>query len=361
MSDNLPNNQQQSEEIDLGQLFKLIGNAFDRFFKFIRNILNKLFLAFVWLIFFTKKHIIKLIIAGILGIALGYVLDVVPKPIYKSEVIVKQNYETGETLNNLIGYYNTLLFERNFNAVSEALNISEENASSIIDFEMESIITENQKLKQYNDYVKDIDSSLIASFVDYKGYLEKSKDYNYQIQKITIRSSMKNNFNAVFDKIINEINTNEYFKREQQKDSIQLTNERIALEKALEESTDLQNTYTKLLDKLYLDKQNGSQTSITIENADNKNQTKEFELYKSDIDLRKQLVLNERQLANKTFILEVLSTRQDDGTISTNDIEIFDTTINLKIFYGIVFSFIAFIILLGSEFIKFLEKFKTSI
>jgi len=34
---------QQEEEVDLGQLFKLIGNGFRNFFNFIGSILNKLF------------------------------------------------------------------------------------------------------------------------------------------------------------------------------------------------------------------------------------------------------------------------------------------------------------------------------
>ena len=70
MSKDLPQ-PQQSEEVDLGQLFKLIGNAFERFFNFIGNILNKLFLAFVWMVFFLKKHLIKFVIAGVIGVGLG--------------------------------------------------------------------------------------------------------------------------------------------------------------------------------------------------------------------------------------------------------------------------------------------------
>ena len=43
MSKDLPQPpQNQSDEVDLGQLFKLIGNAFDRFFKFIGSVFNKL-------------------------------------------------------------------------------------------------------------------------------------------------------------------------------------------------------------------------------------------------------------------------------------------------------------------------------
>lgn len=41
-----------SEEVDLGQLFKMIGNAFSRLFNFVGSIFKQLFLAFVWVVFF---------------------------------------------------------------------------------------------------------------------------------------------------------------------------------------------------------------------------------------------------------------------------------------------------------------------
>ena len=106
MSNNSPESQ-PSEEVDLGQLFKLIGNAFNRFFNFIGSIFNKLFLAFVWLVFFTKKHFIKIVLAGVLGFAYGFIKQKTGDPVYKSDIIIKQNYKTGENL------YNSLIFLNN--------------------------------------------------------------------------------------------------------------------------------------------------------------------------------------------------------------------------------------------------------
>ena len=115
---------QSSEEVDLGQLFKLIGNAFNRLFKFIGSILNSLFLAFVWLVFFAKKHILKVIIAAIVGFGIGFVKQYTEDPIYKSMMIVKQNYNTGENLDNTLSYYNNLIVNKDSLALSESLNIS---------------------------------------------------------------------------------------------------------------------------------------------------------------------------------------------------------------------------------------------
>ena len=95
------NTPQPSEEVDLGQLFKLIGNAFQRLFQFIGSIFNKLFLAFVWLVFFTKKHAVILLISAVAGLALGFILDKISPPTYKSSILKKilmAKYKVG--LNN---------------------------------------------------------------------------------------------------------------------------------------------------------------------------------------------------------------------------------------------------------------------
>lgn len=346
---------QQSEEVDLGQLFKLIGKAFDRFFKFIGSIFNKLFLAFVWLVFFIKKHILKLVIAGVLGIVLSLILEKTSEPVYKSYVTIKQNYPTGENLYNSMGYYNDLVNQKDIVTLKNALNIEESEASSILGFDIEPVITENQKLQNFDAYIKTLDSA-VASTVEYKAFSENAEDYTYEYQQISIKAKEKNNFKKVFEKIVENTNTNEYFKREQEKDLAQLINEESSILEALKLSDSLQNTYKRVLEKV-LDKNNGSQTSITIEGANEIDKTKEFELYKSDLELRGKLVLNRRKQADKQYVIEVVSRKQDSGLID-DTIKVFGKSISQKKYYTIGLVLLTFILLLGLEFIKFLEKYK---
>ena len=149
---------QSSEEVDLGQLFKLIGNAFNRLFEFIGSILNSLFLAFVWLVFFTKKHIFKIVIAGVLGIASGIIKQKTAEPIYKTSIIVKQNYNTGENLYEAIEYYNRLVEERDTATISRVLNIDLVKSGKIEGFEAEAVTTENTRIENYDKYIKNLDS-----------------------------------------------------------------------------------------------------------------------------------------------------------------------------------------------------------
>jgi hypothetical protein len=356
MSKEINTPQNNSEEVDLGQLFKLIGNMFDRFFMFLGNIFNKLFLAFVWCVFFVKKHIIILLVAGVLGFAYGFVKENKSKPIYKSSVIIRQNYSTGENLYNSISYYNGLLDQGDYAILAQELSIDTVFVSSIVSFGVEALITENQRLVHYNDYISKLDSTL-ASTIIYKDYIDNVKEYIYETQKLTIYSKSQDKFNIVFESVVGSLNSNVYFKREQTKDLKQLENRKLAIEDALAESDTLQIVYKKVLETT-IGAQQGSQTSITIEGNDDKNKTKEFDLYKSDIELRRELVNIERELQNKEFIVEILSNTPNKGFVDSS-IEILDISFNPKEVFSAFFVFVVFTILLMLRFIKFLEKFKS--
>jgi hypothetical protein len=357
MSKDLPQ-PQESEEVDLGQLFKLIGGAFDRFFKFIGNIFNKLFLAFVWFVFFLKQHFLKFVIAGIVGIVLGVVLERTSESVYKSYIIIKQNYNIGENLYNVIGDYNDLVKQGDIGTLGSALGVNQNEAESILEFEIESVITENQKLKNFDKYLKTLDSAL-ASTVTYKAYIKNSKEYNHQYQQITIKAKERNNFKAVFGKIVDNINLNTYFTRELAKDRVELTNQKQALEDALVKSDSLQITYKRVLEKT-LNSKGGSEIGITFEGTNDKDKTREYDLYQSDLEIQRELVNIEREIADKEYIIEITFTEQDSGSID-NRKEIFGKSISPKIYYAFILTMLTFIVLLGLSFIKFLERYKDKI
>lgn len=349
---------QQSEEVDLGQLFKMIGNMFDRLFKFIGGIFNKIFLAFVWLVFFVKKHFIKLVIAGVVGIGLGSLLEKTSDPVYKSYITVKQNYSTGENLYNAIAYYNDLVKQNDSTTLKEVLGADELNLSSILEFDIESVISENDKLKNYNDYLMSLDSA-VASTVNYETYINNSKDYNHKYQQITIKSKDRKNFKIVFDKVVKNIENNAYFKNIRDKDSIELIHEKQALKEALNKSDSLQSTYKRVLEN-NLNTQKGSEIGITFEGANDKDKTKEFELYKSDLELRQRIVEIDREIADKSQIIETISSKQDSGAVD-NRKELLGLSLSGKTYYGIIFIALTFFVLLGLQFIKYLEQFKDKV
>ncbi len=352
---NTPNT---SEEVDLGQLFKLIGNAFDRFFNFIYNIFKSIFLAFVWLVFFVKKRIIILALAGISGLIIGVLKGKSSVPKYESSVTVVQNYPTGENLYNAVSYYNDLVRQGDYETLGTVLNLDTEKAESILSFKVEPVVSKNDKLLAFNDYVKKLDS-LVATKIEYEDFLRNNEDYTHIYQQVQISSTQRNSFKSVFESIIESINTNPFFINEQNKDIASLNKTKEGLELALVKSDSLQSTYKRVLEQ-GLSSDKASEIGITFEGSGETDKTKEYELYKSDLELRKELVEIERELLDKQFIIETISNKQDSG-FASNTKNLFGNEYSVKLYYTIVLFLLTFIILLGLEFFKFLEKYKTTV
>ena len=103
-----------------------------------------------------------------------------------------------------------------------------------------------------------------------------------------------------------------------------------------------------------------SQTSVTtILGADDTNKTREFDLYKSDVELRRELVTIAREKENKKFIVEVLSITPSKGFVD-NSIEFFGASLRPVLFFPFFFAVILFVILCFINSLKFLEKYNTS-
>ena len=355
---NTPNN---SEEVDLGQLFKLIGNVFDRFFNFILRIFKSLFLAFIWVIFLVKKRIIILALATISGLAIGAFSKKTATPKYESSVTVVQNYPTGENLYNSVGYYNDLLRQQDYQTLGNVLNLDVEKTKSILVFDVKPVVSENNKLVAFNKYVKQLDS-LAATKIEYEDFLENNEDYTHKYQQIRIESSERNSFKSVFENIVESINLNPFFVNEQRKDIVELTQTKEALELALVKSESLQDTYKKVLEQGIDADQSAkpSEIGITFEGSSEVEKTKEFDLYQSDLVLRTQLVEIERELLDKKYIIEMISNKQDSGFASTTK-TFLGIELSMTLFLGVLAFLVALAILFGIEFLKFIEKFKMSV
>ena len=355
---NTPNN---SEEVDLGQLFKLIGNVFDRFFNFIRNIFKNIFLAFVWVILLIKKRIIILALAAISGLIIGVLRSKTASPKYESSVTVVQNYPTGENLYNSVGYYNDLLRQKDYETLGTVLELDVERTKSILSFAVKPVVSENNKLVAFNKYIKQLDS-LAVTKIEYQEFLDNNEDYTHKYQQISIESTERNSFKSVFENIVESINLNSFFLNEQRKDIVELTQTKEALMVALEKSEALQDTYKRVLEQGIDDEQTAktSEIGITFEGSSETEKTKEFDLYQSDLELRSQLVQIERDLLDKEYIIEMISNKQDSG-FASNTKDLFGKQLSIKSYYIVVLFLLAFIVLIGLEFLKFIEKFKTSV
>ena len=80
-----------NNEIDLGQLFQMIGNAFNQIFKWLLSVF-----------LFFKRNAILLIVLVILGAATGIGLNQITTKKLKTEVIVSPNLESKNYLYDVV-------------------------------------------------------------------------------------------------------------------------------------------------------------------------------------------------------------------------------------------------------------------
>jgi len=216
-----PNANPQSDEIDLGQLFQMIGRGFKSLFK-----------AFLRFFVYIKRSIIKLGILGILGLVIGFGLNQIVSKKLKTEVIVKPNLESKNYLYDVVNEIQANVKAKN-DAFFEELEI---NVEDLKGFEVTiEPVSENQSNRNIEDEMK---------------YLELLQNFeNIGIVSDVIRAEILNNSSLnhrvtffykdavngrkYAKKLMAYINTNDYFRelieihRENAKARIQKNNDLI--------------------------------------------------------------------------------------------------------------------------------------
>lgn len=116
----------EDKEIDLSQVSKKIGNAFQSFLDWILD----------WILFF-KKNIIIISILFVIGAGLGFYMDKSEK-IYDNQIIVIPNFESVDYLYSKVELLNAKIKERDYAfltklGIKEPKNISKVEIEPIID------------------------------------------------------------------------------------------------------------------------------------------------------------------------------------------------------------------------------------
>jgi hypothetical protein len=347
---------QQAEEVDLGQLFRMIGNGFNRLFNFISTIFNEIFKGFLWLVLFIEKRIKILGTVAFIGLALGFLIEAVSPPAYKSSIAIKQNYATGKPLYDMVDYYNGLLVDKDYKTLGNLLGVNEQVTKEITELSIKPIRTENDLIVLYNKYVQSLDS-LAASMVDYDEYAENLMSFTHVNQQISIKSKTRANFKNIFTSILYNMETNPFFVNEQTKDLSELEDAKLVLIKSLSESEALQKTYKGVLEQEFASRTT-SEIGITFEGNNDQKKTREFELFKSDIDLRQEIVRIDRAIKDKEHIIDLISNKNDNGFID-NTKKLFGSDVPIKYYYLIVIFPLTFIVLFGIEFLSFVKRMRS--
>lgn len=300
---------QQSEEVDLGQLFKLIGNAFDRFFRFIGSIFKGIFGIVILFLIFLQKNVIKLLIVGVLGLGLGIFLDYVKEPKYISNMVVEPNFNSVQQLYNNINFYNELAEAKDSSALAEVFGITKKEALTLKKFKIESYSDENQKIILFDRFVRSLDTTTQKT-IDAKSYLRNFNSLDARFHTLSITTTSNILAKKIEPTIINSISNNEYFKLQKETNNDNIKLQETLYNKQIVEIDSLQSLYKNVM--LTEAKRPMQGTSINLGDNGSKD-NKELALINKMEELKTNLVELNKERANKASILNVISDFPNKG------------------------------------------------
>ncbi|MCM5662313.1 hypothetical protein [Galbibacter mesophilus] len=297
------NQNNSSEEIDLGQLFKLIGDGFRKFFNFIGKIFKGIFGLIIAFMLFIQRHIIKFVIAGIVGVAFGTFLDIIKKPVYVSTMTLEPNFQSVQQLYNNIKFYNELAEAEDSVALAEALDITQTEAASIKEIEAESYSDENQKIKLFDEFVRSLDTTTQKA-IDMEKYLENFNSFDARFHTVVVKATDNKVAKKIQNPIIESISNNDYFKTQKKTRKDNLNFQDRILEKQLVEIDSLQMLYKRVMEKEAEKPMQGTNINLADGNGQ---QNKELALIKQIDEIKESIVEIQQERANKSEIVNVIS------------------------------------------------------
>ncbi len=185
----------QDQEIDLGQVFKKIGNFF-------KSLIDSLFDV----ILFIKKNIVVLAILFIIGAAIGFYLDKTNKQ-YNNEVIVAPNFSSVDYLYSKI---ELLEAKRKENDTVFFKELGFKNVKDLSKIEIEPVLDVFKFVDKKPDNFELI--KLMAEDGDLNKIIEDDvTSKNYPFHKIKFTTSKKTNTDNTIQPLLNFLNDSDYY------------------------------------------------------------------------------------------------------------------------------------------------------
>jgi len=299
------------EEVDLGSLFTVIGKGFKNFFNFIGSIFKGIFHFLIITLLFFKEHLLKIIVAGLLGFIFGAYLDYNKGVIYESKMLVKPNFDSTKQLYGNILFYNDLVNQKEYNLLMETFQINQEEAESLREFSIKALMNENDIIISYDELAVSVDTLAINDY-DFESFKKAFTNYDYFIHEVKVTSTQNKIFKK-FDKIIlSSVSENDYFRNINNSEKSNLDRSYNLYDKNISQIDTLRKVYENVL--LENAKKSTSGTNINLSAEVNKNV--DIELFKINRNLDSYLTQISEKKSEKDKIINVISSFQKVGNIS---------------------------------------------
>ena len=309
LGDKEQSSQSREEDIDIAQLFVLIGKGFSGIVNFIGSLLKTILSWFLLFILFIRANLKKMILAALIGGSLGAIYQYAVKEVqYESSMTVEPNFGSAVQLYKNIDYYLSLVKQNDFERLASSLNISEEEAASISWIEVEPYSNENQLLLSYKEFITELDSNAVKH-VDYKTFSKEQPIESFKYHIVNITSNDKYIFKKLEAPIINSIITNSYYDKVKNTAYTNLMSRKSALESSMTELDSLRELYKKVL--LTESAKESSGTSIFM--SETGSSTKEVDVFDKYMVMNEELIEVNKTLTAENEVVNVVSSFNSIG------------------------------------------------
>jgi hypothetical protein len=297
------------EEVDLGSLFVIIGKGFSKFFNFIGGIFKGIFQFLITILIFLRGNSLKIGIAAIIGLVVGFFLEIKSSDSFSSVLLVQPNYKSVSQLYNNINYYNDLVVQKDTLGIQNVFNLDKETAASLKKFSIAPITNENDIVNAYNDFVLEADTATVSSY-SLKEFKKAFNDLDYQIHKINVIAEKNNVFNKLEGVILSSVVKNKYFDRVKE-----LTNENLnRTDSLLRQNLGQIDSLRKVYMQVMVAESKKEFTGTNIDLGGQKTTTKELELFETNRKLNSELIDVISSKAETYEVINVISNFQPIGS-----------------------------------------------
>ncbi len=339
----------QDDEVDLGSLFKVIGKGFKNLFNAIGQVFQIIFHYFILLLLFLRKNSLKLGISVFIGAAIGLYLDLTQPKLYSSTMIVEPNFKSAQQLYKNIDFYQELVKQKDSNLLAKTFNISVNEASKLKEFYIEPIKNENEKYEFFNNFIQEVDTVTVRN-INIKEFNKAFTDFNYNYHLIEVRSLSTDIFEKLSVPIISSVENNPYFKYQKTINDLNLLQNEKILTKSLQEVDTLRKIYNEVL----ITEAKKAELGTSISLAQGAKRTSELELFNESLKLNEELVDNNKEKAESTEILNIVSSFSKVGIKETK-------IIKKKIFiFGVGFGLLMLVLILFKQLNSYLVNYKNN-
>ena len=302
------NQKNSEEEVDLGSLFVIIGKGFSNLFNFIGNIFKGIFHFIMAILIFLKENILKIAIAGIIGIIAGVFVEAKSSVKYGSELLLEPNYNSARQLYNNVNYYNDLVKQEEIVSLQNIFSLDSASAASLLKFEIEPLIIDSDIINSYDNLIGSVDTLTIKSY-EYDNFKRSFTDFDYKIHKVTVIAEKNNVFDKLDDVIISSVVNNAYFKRLKVLTNENLNRTDSLYRESLTQIDSLRMVYMKVM----LEEARKQTSGTNIDLGGDKKTTKELELFETSREINADLKNIASEKSTKYEVINVISSFQPVG------------------------------------------------